>query len=173
MKAADILRTQWARIYPMLEGEIADLTLDELKHAHAGATIGSILSMYLHTMLGDDALVQSMAGGGPRVWETGGWAERTGLTSQGAGIPDDQVAPMTTAQWAAFRDYAAAVRAANEAWLAAATDADLERVIDVPFMGRSMPVGEMLGSVAFFHILEHAAEISALRGVMGKTGMRG
>ena len=173
MKAIGILQAQWARIYPMLDGEIADLTLDELKHAHPGATIGSILGMYLHTMLGDDVLVQAMAGGKPRVWDAGGWAEKTGLASQGAGVPDDQVAAMTAAQWTTFREYAAAVRAANEAWLESATDADLDRVIDVPFMGRSMPVGEMLGSVAFFHILEHAAEISALRGIMGKTGMRG
>lgn len=172
MTAGELLRAQWARTYPMLEAEVADLTLDELKHAFPGATIGSILGTYVHTMLGEDFLIMTMAAGGNHLWNDE-WSARTGITVTGANPDPAQLQAMTEEQWAAFREFAATVRAAAEEWLASATEADLAREVDVFFMQRTMPVAEMLGTVAFFHTLEHAAEISALRGVMGKTGMRG
>jgi len=172
MTAGELLRAQWARLYPMLELEIADLTLEELKHTFPGATIGSILGTYIHTVIGEDFLIRVMAAGGQHLWNDD-WAARTGITVTGANPDPAQVAAMTAEQWAAFREFAATVRAAVEAWLASASEADLAREVDVFFMQRTMPVAEMLGTVSFFHTLEHAAEISALRGVMGKTGMRG
>jgi hypothetical protein len=172
MTAKELLQAQWARIYPMLEMEIADLTLEELKHTFPGSTIGSILGTYVHTILGEDFLIMVMAAGGAHLWNDE-WSARTGLTIAGANPDPAQVAAMTAGQWAAFREFAAAVQAAAQAWLAAASDADLAREVDVFFMKRTMSVAEMLGTVSFFHTLEHAAEISALRGVMGKSGMRG
>ena len=173
MQAIDVLRGMYGRIYPMLMGEVAELSLDDLKHTHPGATIGSMLDTFVHTIMGDDLLVNVMTRGVAPMWATGDWSAKTGIVLAERSADPATVAAMDASQWAAFLEFAAAVRASTEAYLASASDDEMARMVNVPFLGRDMAVADFLGQVSVFHMIEHAAEISALRGVMGKSGMRG
>jgi hypothetical protein len=55
-------------------------------------------------------------------------------------------------------------------WLASATDADLERIID-PGFAPPMPALAFVGNILLWHVATHQGEISALKGVQGMNGL--
>jgi hypothetical protein len=69
-----------------------------------------------------------------------------------------------------FREYAKAVYAATDAYVASLGPADLERKVDTGFVGEQT-VGYVLGNICVGHVAEHNGEIAALKGVQGLKGL--
>ena len=155
--------------YPLVDFVVDDLSLDELKKVHDGATIMSILAIYTHVALAEDGIVQDSAAGRTTLWERGGWAAKTGLTEERGFISEAQARAMTAVQWEVVRAYTAAVRAETLAYLDSLSDSDMDRAVEL--YGKQRTVGYVMANYAYFHILQHQGELAALKGVMGKKGM--
>lgn len=69
-----------------------------------------------------------------------------------------------------FRQYAAAVYAATDEYLANVSDAELEKVVDAGF-APPMPAGSFVANILAWHVATHQGEISALKGVQGLEGL--
>jgi hypothetical protein len=69
-----------------------------------------------------------------------------------------------------FREYAKAVYAATDAYVAGLGPADLERKVDTGFVGEQT-VGFVVGNILVWHVAEHNGEIAALKGAQGLKGL--
>ncbi len=70
-----------------------------------------------------------------------------------------------------FLEYAKAVFAATDEFIAGASDADMDRVVMNPISGKEEPVAVVLGTLGLWHLQNHQGEIVALKGVQGKKGL--
>jgi hypothetical protein len=71
---------------------------------------------------------------------------------------------------APFREYAKAVYAATDAYIAGLSDADLERKVQTGFVGEQT-VAFVMSSILAWHAAQHTGEIAALKGVQGLKGL--
>jgi hypothetical protein len=132
-----------------------------------GSTINSVGAVYAHTIFSEDGILNGLIRGGAPVYFAGGWATKCGLEMPKGGMePDWDV----TLKLDVFRQYAAAVYRATDEYLAAASDAELDRVVD-PGFAPPMPVRAMFANVLAWHAATHQGEISALKGVQGVNGL--
>ncbi|MBI1884902.1 MAG: DinB family protein [Chloroflexi bacterium] len=163
------LREQLTVAHDILEQTIADCSKETLDKNLAGATITSIGSIYAHAVFGEDAIVQGMLQGKPPLYQSQGWAGKLSVP-----FPTD---PAFNPEWgrsakmepAPFRDYAKAVYAATDAYVAGLSGGDLERKIETGFAGQQT-VAWVTGICAN-HVATHTGEIAALKGVQGLKGL--
>lgn len=167
MDVSSVIRAQFAQTHQILSGIMADVGDATANRQLPGATVGTIASIYAHLVLDEDFIVSGMIQGKAPLHVTGDWAAKSGVHSPGS--------PMQNPEWAAkvklspaFNDYAQAVYAATDAYLAAASNDDLARVVETP-MGKQ-PVTSALG-LAIYHHAQHSGEIAALKGVFGQKGL--
>jgi uncharacterized damage-inducible protein DinB len=163
------VKSLFEETYPLVDFVVDDLSLEELKKINDGSTIMSLAAIYTHVSLAEDGIVQDSAAGGTTLWERGGWAAKTGLTSERGFITEEQAQAMTAATWDLVKQYTAEVRAETLAYIDGLSEADLDR--EVQLYGNTRNVAYVLSNYAFFHILQHQGEMAALKGVMGKKGM--
>jgi hypothetical protein len=128
-----------------------------------GATTNPIGAIYAHALFVEDQLVQGMLQGAPPLFVAGGWAERVGVEMPGPTL-DREWALGVDLKLEEFRGYAASVREATDGYLDRASDAELERMFDLP-QGSEKVTG-VVNSV-IFHLAMHTGEIAALKGVEG------
>jgi len=167
MEVKTILREQMQAMHTTLEAAITDCTAEALIWKLSGSTINSAGAIYAHTIFGEDGLVNGLVRGRTPVYFDGGWAQKIGLEMPQGGLePDWNVA----FDLDLFRQYAAAVYDATDEYLAAASDADLARVVD-PGFAPAMPVRSFVANVLAWHVATHQGEISALKGVQGFNGL--
>jgi hypothetical protein len=169
MSTVATIKQMFEETYPLVDFVVDDLSLAELKKVHDGATIMSILAIYTHIALAEDWMIQDLVKGGKQLWESAGWAAKTGLEEKNGFITEEQAQGATDAQWAEIKAYTSAVRASTLAYLETATDEDLAQPKEL--YGKPRTIGYVVANYAFFHILQHQGEIAALKGVMGKKGM--
>ena len=135
-----------------------------------GATVTSIASIYAHTVFAEDAIVNGMLQGKAPMFQSDGWEAKTGVSASGP-------QPSINAEWAKsvkmdfpkFQEYAKAVFANTDAYLAGLPDADLERKIQTPIGEQT--VGWAVVSLLGTHFPQHAGEIAAVMGVQGLKGL--
>lgn len=153
----------------MLEAVVGDCDDATLHHTAEGAAIGSIAAIYLHTVFDEDVMIQGLLQGAPTLFQSGGWAGRLGAVIN---------EPVQTLEWArtvrlsdleAAREYARAVYAATDAYLARLSAADLDR--EVAVFGQQRPRGDVLTGILLWHAISHQGEMSALKGMQGKKGL--
>jgi hypothetical protein len=153
--------------HDILEGIMADVD-DDLAHRRIeNATIGSIASIFAHTVYDEDLILNGVIQGRPPLYAAGGWAQKCGVEMR-----DD---PLQTPAWAAkvkltpaFRDYARAVYAATDAYIAGVSDEDLSRIVQTPFGQQPATAALSLG---VYHFAQHSGEIAAIKGVTGRKGL--
>jgi DinB superfamily len=167
MDAKPLLRGQLAELHGILEGAIGDCPPEMLAVRLPGATINSIGAIYAHTIFGEDGLLNGLVRGATPVYYAGGWAEKIGLDMPKGGLEPDWEVKLDLAL---FRQYAAAVHQATDEYIASATDADMERIVEAGF-APPMPVSTFIGNVLLWHVATHQGEISALKGVQGMNGL--
>ena len=167
MESAQTIRTILDLTHQYLEGAIGGCDPQTLSRTFPGATIGSIGSIYAHSVFNEDYALQSMLQGKEPLFLAGGWAQRTGLELQD---------PAAGPQWnnpnlelGPVQEYAQAVYDASNQYLQSVSDADLERPID--FFGRKESAAWVIGDMVLVHLSEHSGEIAALKGVMGQKGL--
>ncbi len=149
---------------------MSDCDSEVLNKNLPNATIGSIASIYAHLVLAEDVFVHSRFQDGKPLYQSGGWEERTGVRFPG--IP-----PAITPEWASdvkmnlpeFQEYAEAVFAATDAYVANLPDSELERKI--PGATGEYTLGWGISILLCQHAAQHSGEIAALKGVQGLKGL--
>lgn len=170
MTPQSLLKQQLAGYHDLLEQTIADCPPEALHKTLPGATIANIASIYAHTVFSEDTIIQGLLQQRPPVFQSQGWAGRTGVA-----MPPT---PELTAEWArgvrmdlpSFREYAKDVYAATDGYVDGLSDAALERRVDTGFVGEQT-VAFILSNIAAWHVAEHGGEIAALKGVQGLKGL--
>lgn len=166
MDARVLLQAQFKQAHDMLLQITADLTQDTISANPPGARINPIGAIFAHAVLAEDWMVNALVLGRPQLSET---------QAQGTGVPAGP--PIQTPEWAvqvhlnlpAFRKYAEAVFSGVADALANMSDADFDREIEA--FGQRLPAGEFLGGMALYHLVGHAGEIAALKGIHGQQGL--
>jgi len=169
MNAVDVLRAGFGQAHRMMEGAVGDCDEATLQYTGAAAVIGNIGAIYFHAVCDEDLMVHGMLQGKPTLHQSGGWETKLGLAMPG---------PMQTLEWAkglklpnlaAVREYASAVYAATDGYLAGLSADDLDQEVEV--FGQKQRRGHVLTGVLLWHAISHQGEISALKGVQGKKGL--
>ena len=130
--------------------------------------VHAIKGALVHLIASEDRLIQSVIQGKPMLWASDGWGGRLGLgAAPGMGQGWEEVA-QTTLAVAPIQAYRQAVQAATEAYLAALTPDELDR--RVLFIRGEAPVAQVLSTIVV-HVMGHAGEIAALKGLQGVKGL--
>jgi hypothetical protein len=151
----------------MLEAVIDGCSAETLNYIVPGSNIGSIGAIYAHAVFDEDGMVTGPIGG-TTVYESGGFKDRAELAMPGP-AQSQEWSQGTAIDVAAFREYAQAVYAATDVFLANVSDENLAAEVDT-FSGKQ-PLGEFLGTVGLWHITSHQGEISAIKGAQGLRGL--
>jgi hypothetical protein len=167
MDGKAMLRQQLQAMHNYLEAAIGDCTPGVLSTRLPGATINSPGAIYAHTIFGEDGILNGLARGTTPVYYAQGWAQKIGLEMPKGGLEPDWKVDFDLGL---FREYAAAVYRASDEYLASASDAELDRVVDPGFIP-PLPVSALVGNVLLWHAATHQGEISALKGVQGFDGL--
>ena len=148
-------------------GALADARngTDEQLHFVPPSGSHSIAWCLWHTARVEDLILSRVLDRPPR-WNAE-WAERTGLPADGNGNgqADADAQRVRIEDMAAFTAYQEAVWAATARFLDGATDADLEREIQMRAGMES--VGEAISLHMLGHFNGHRGEINTLRGMQG------
>ncbi|MBI5879202.1 MAG: DinB family protein [Chloroflexi bacterium] len=161
MEAKDFIALQIKSAHSLMNSAIEN-TPQEMVNRKVGDDANTIAAAYAHTIGAEDYFIQTAIFGKPRLWESV-WQAKLGITAQigrdwAVNIPD----------LAAFREYAAAVMTAAEAYVETLTPAELDR--EVAVFGNMRPVSRVLVSIST-HGCGHAGEIAGLKGAMGVKGL--
>jgi uncharacterized damage-inducible protein DinB len=168
LDAITILRAQLKNVHDLIEFAMNDLSFEQLHHRHDGSTISSIATIYVHVVQGEDALMNKLVREQPMLHEREGWQEQVGF---GYEQYLDKIAEAVSGNSLdAFRDYAQAVYAETDAYLATLSEADLDRPVTFGPMG-DFPLGIFLANFVSWHMHQHAGEICALKGCLGGQGL--
>lgn len=177
MNAVDYIRQEIQAGHWWLEGTMADVTPDQLHWIPPGVA-NPIGACYAHVAVAEDMVIQGMLRqAAPLSAST--WAGKTGLSEP---MPTPGPEWGKYAEWArtvrvdlpALKQYAQAVYAATDQYLASLSDADLDRKIDLSGVGMGeQTAGWVLGLLVVNHIGTETGEISCLKGLQGAKGYPG
>ena len=167
MEILEYMRRQMAAMRNTVDNTMRDVTVEQFNWAPPG-TMNTISATFIHFTSVEDHFVQGILQGKPRVWDTGGWSEKTGVRKPpGIGENWDEFKHLHL-QPAIFLEYQKAVRAATDAYMAGLTVQDLDRKVKLG--QRELTVAELL-MLAAHQSLGHAGEIAALKGIQGAKGL--
>ncbi len=167
MEAKELLRAQFQTMHQFLDMTIADCSPEVLENKDDAWTINKVGSLYAHVVLAEDMMLNGMGKGGALVLNSDGWAEK--LAIENASPRQDEHLAGLTIDLEAFREYAKAVAAATDDFLANATDEQLNKEVDSP--GGKQPFITFFANIGLTHIAGHWGEIAALKGVQGLKGL--
>jgi hypothetical protein len=177
MDAVSLMREQLNTAHEWLEGTMADVTPEQAKGGDIGRAT-PIGAAYAHVVLSEDMLIQGMLRGTAPLSATE-WAGKTGASA-------DQPMPGPGQDWEtiygewkrglkvdlpAMREYAKAVYAKSDEYLASLSAADLDRTMDLAGLGMGKAtLGWALGRLVVAHVDQMCGEISAIKGIKGAKG---
>jgi hypothetical protein len=168
MNTVELLQFSLGNALGVLEQVVSDLTQEQADWQPPGTAV-AIGALYWHLISSTDAIVHQWCIGHATLDETEGWKDRAVLASP---PPEEgeHAASMKAVRvdLPAVRQYAQAVGAAVQGWLASLVPEDLERKLDTPIGEQSL--AELVVTFVIWHINAHCGEISALKGCQGATG---
>ena len=168
MDAVSYLRMdmQWA--HEFLEMTLGDLT-DEQLHWHPPGVANPISATYAHAICGEDAIIHNLLVGEPALYE-GEWSDKCGISEPQWGA-EFEWGRRLRVDLDKAREYAQAVFAATDEYMASLGEADLDRMIDLTAQGfEKRSIGWMFSALLISHAHNMAGEISALKGLQGLKG---
>ena len=177
MNVIDLLQLQLREAHAFLEATMSDVTPELASHQPAGKA-NSVGVTYAHAVVAEDMLINGMLRQSPPLFATSD-AGRTGLSEP---MPSPGPEWARYADWTrtvqvalpALRQYAQAVYAASDQYLAGLSAEDLERPIDLSMVGMgNVTLGWMLSRLVIAHVDNECGEISAIKGVQGARGYPG
>ncbi len=167
MEIMEYLRYQMANMRSTVDMTMQDVTAEQFNWAPPG-TMNTISATFIHLTSVEDHFVQGILQGKPRLWDSGGWAARTGVKETPAiGKSWDEFKHFHLSP-APFLDYQKAVWAATDAYMAGLTPQDLDRKVKLG--QRDLTVAALL-IMAAHQSLSHSGEIAALKGIQGVKGL--
>ena len=171
MTEQTLLQALTAQTKMMVDATVGGLDDATLHYNAPGGNINNPACIYAHAVRGLDGLVNGFAQQKPTVFQTGGWAAKTGLPEEISPRMDRDANGSTRINPGVMQEYTNAVFASVQAYLASASDAEMARMVTAPFGGDPMPVAAFLSFVIGPHTNAHLGEIAALKGVQGKQGL--
>lgn len=171
MTAIELYRTLIRRAHEFLEGTMADVTPEQLTWDPPGRAF-SIAANYVHVLASEDLGVQRFLRGQEPLAATT-WAGRTGVSESPPMGPGGDLkgwSRRAKVDLPAVRQYAGAVCAATDDYLASLTPDALTRPVELSAFG--------LGQQSFLFVLNallanvslHCGEVSCLKGLQGLRG---
>lgn len=165
-----LLKQQLGGVHDILEQTIADCSQHTLDHNPPNATITNVGSIYAHIIFSEDGIIQGMLQKKAPIFHAQSWDSRLNVAMPANPQFDPAWGRTVRMNLPPFREYAKAVYAATDAYVAGLTPADLERKVDTGFIGEQT-VGMVLGNICVWHVAEHNGEIAALKGAQGLKGL--
>ena len=170
MKLQSAAQQQLTLVRGTLRHMLSDCDPELLNKTLPDATIGSIASIYAHAVFAEDVFVHSRFQDGEPLCQSGGWQEKTG-------VPFPGNPPAITPEWASalqmdlpkFQEYAEAVFAATDSYLANLPDSELDRKVQGGTGEYTLGWG--IAILLCQHPAQHSGEIAALKGVQGLKGL--
>jgi len=167
MEILDYMHRQMASTRSTVDMTMKDVTVEQFNWAPPG-TMNTISATFIHLTSVEDHFVQGILQGKPRIWDAGGWSEKTGVKkTPGFGENWDEFKHLHLG-FAPFLEYQKAVWAATDVYMASLTAKDLDRKVKLG--PRELTVAELL-MLAANQSLSHSGEIAALKGIQGAKGL--
>jgi len=167
MEILDYLHRQMTSMRSTVDMTMKDVTVEQFNWAPPG-TMNTISATFIHFTSVEDHFVQGILQGKPRVWDAGGWSEKTGVKkTPSIGENWDEFKHLHLGP-AVFLEYQKAVWAATDAYIADLAPEDLDRKVKLG--PRELTLAELL-MMAANQSLSHTGEIAALKGVQGAKGL--
>jgi hypothetical protein len=168
MKVQDVARSQlgfWHGTCAAIMGDCGDAVNKQVPNA----SITSIGSIYAHMVFAEDAIINGMLQGKPMMYQSDGWEAKTGSPFPGMPPSLGDWAKTFKMDYPKFQEYANAVFANTDSYLANLSDADLEKKVQTPIGEQT--IGWAVTTLLGTHAPQHAGEIAALKGVQGMKGL--
>jgi hypothetical protein len=167
MSQVDALRMAFQTMHEILENTVEGVTAEQAGWQPPGLahTIGA---NYGHVVFGEDAVVNAVVRGGAPLMATR-FAGKTGASEPPPpGREWDEWARRVRVDVSAIREYARAVYAATDEYLASLPDSELTREVDMGPAGK-FPLGRLL-TIMSGNVAWHTGEIACLKGLQGIRG---
>lgn len=176
-KNVSFLRQQLKGAHEFLEGVMADV---KAEHAHwkPGGKANPIGATYAHVVTSEDAIINGTLKEAPPLFAST-WAGKVGISQpppapspDSPGLPDwRDWAVQIQVDLSALRQYAQAVYAATDDYLASLSDDDLTDTLDLSALGLGeRTVADVLLGGVLSNVQWHTGEISCLKGLQGLKG---
>lgn len=169
MNGVQALQAAFEGAHRWFSGTMAGVTEDQANFVPVGVAhpIGELAAHVIHSEDGMLAMVRGEAS----LWDSGGWAARTGLPEAMVIGQDNTSARAYRADPAKLVEYTEVVFAQTDAYLASLTDGDLDGEVDLTAAGMGkMPLGQLLASMLLGNTYAHTGEISAIKGLQDSQG---
>ncbi len=174
MNAVSLLRDQLQQAHGYLEATLADVTTEQAHWLPPGQA-NPIGATYAHLVISEDMIINGMLRGSTPLFGSN-WAGKTGL-SEPMPLPGpawQDYGPWTRrvkVDLAALREYAQAVYAASDAYLAELPADALSTPLDLSDLGMGkVTLGWVLSRLVVGHVDNECGEISCLKGLQGRRG---
>lgn len=173
MDSISVLREQLGSAHWLLEETMEGVTPNIFRWKPAG-NAESIADNYLHTVVGEDQIVHTLLQAQSPLFG-GAWVGKTGLSSVPGGVHGSEEwtgwVRSVEVDLARFRDYAKAVYAATDAYLARLKAEDLDRPVDLAGFGLGVrSTNWAIFNFVIGHAANHTGEISVVKGCQALTG---
>ena len=170
MGALDFIRRSAKNLHNDFREALKDLNDQQLHFRPLGK--GNHIAFVLwHLVRTEDSVVRFLLQKKAPVWNAEGWDKKFGMDprAQGTGMTADQAAAIRIQSLPDFLKYMENVFKANEAYLNALKETDLDRVEEFQFLGKQS-YGQVIGGVILQHGSEHLGEIRYVKGLQGLKG---
>lgn len=176
-KAISLFCEEIQAAHQLVEGTVANVTPEQAHWSPPGIAI-PLGATYAHIVLSEDGTINGLLKGGAPLFAST-WAGKVGVSEvppminpQKPGFPDwSGWSRRVRVDLAALRQYAKAVYAATDAYLASLADDDLSRSVDLSALGLGKStVGYVLINGILGNSFSHGGEISCLKGLQGVRG---
>jgi len=170
MSQKDLLKSQIAITRMVVDGTLGDVSPDQVMHVPSGKA-HPIGATYAHAVLSEDGVINGVLRKQQPLAATE-FAGKTGISEPMPAFGEGDLhawACNVKIDMPALREYAKAVHAQTDQYIADLSDNDLDQKIDFGGMGPT-PISGVITLIAIVHPSNHIGEISALKGVAGARG---
>jgi hypothetical protein len=166
--AIALLRSSFDSAHEWLEGTLSDVDNEVANHVPPGLS-ASVGANYIHHLTTEDFLLKYLTRGTPLMGAE--WAGRTGASTMPPPGDWSEWGKTVQVDMPTAREYAKAVYAATDDYLASLSDADLDAPANISELGfPPMSVGRFLGGMILINAGAHCGEISVIKGLQGLRG---
>ncbi len=166
MSSLDFMKQTLEFVHRGFRGAPEGLTNEQLHFVPEGQSHSIAWCMW-HAARIEDLFFQQIFQQKRSEWETGGWAEKTGLPEKGFGTGQstEDAKGTTITSLDAFRGYQAEVARLAFEFLEPLTENDLGR--EVKLGEKTETIGESINLHLVIHLNGHRGEVNLIRGMQG------
>jgi hypothetical protein len=163
METKDYIQFQFDFLHAALIKITDGLSAEELSWQPGVAN--SIAFLMLHIVRSEDLNIMTRLQGKQQAWVSGKWYEKFGLADNETtfGWTEEKLAAFKYPSLKEMLAYAEAVRAETKKYLAGLTPQELERIVNVSYLG-DLPIGKLFARM-ITHLSGHVGEMSYIRGL--------